>query len=210
MFDGFLQQIYFHNRVIDYITALAVFFFTILIITILKNFLIDILRTFARKRSTTIDIRFVDAFQNRIKPFINLLYFGAFFFGLNQLNIPEILDRYINILIISLLIFYAVKFIISILSYFLKNYWIKKESDSTRITAIRGIETFLKIIIWSIALIILLDNLGIQISPLVAGFGIGGIAIALAAQNILGDLFGYFIIFFDHPFEIGDFIIIDD
>ena len=79
MFDGFLQQIYFHNRVIDYITALAVFFFTILIITILKNFLIDILRTFARKRSTTIDIRFVDAFQNRIKPFINLLYFGAFF-----------------------------------------------------------------------------------------------------------------------------------
>ena len=52
--------------------------------------------------------------------------------------------------------------------------------------------------------------MGIQILPLVAGFGIGGIAIALAAQNILGDLFGYFIIFFDHPFEIGDFIIIDD
>jgi small-conductance mechanosensitive channel len=92
----------------------------------------------------------------------------------------------------------------------MENYWIKKESNATRITAIRGVETFLRIVIWVIALIVLLDNLGIQVSALVAGLGIGGIAVALAAQNLLGDLFSYFIIFFDHPFEIGDFIIIDN
>jgi len=74
----------------------------------------------------------------------------------------------------------------------------------------RGIETFLKITIWTIAVIVLLDNFGIEVSALVAGLGIGGIAIALAAQNILGDLFSYFIIYFDKPFEIGDFLIIDD
>lgn len=56
----------------------------------------------------------------------------------------------------------------------------------------------------------LIDNLGYDITTLVAGLGIGGIAVALAAQTILGDLFSYLVIFFDKPFEIGDFIIIDD
>ena len=63
--------------------------------------------------------------------------------------------------------------------------------------------------VWGIGITFLLDNLGFKISTVVAGLGIGGIAVALAAQTILGDLFSYFIIFFDRPFEIGDFIIID-
>ncbi len=209
MLYDFLQQTYFHNRVIDYISALAIFLLALLTITVLKNFLIKILKTFARKRSSTIDKRFVDTFQDRIKPFVNLLYFGSFYLGVHQLNIPALLEKFINIALIALLIFYGVRFILSIFSYFLESYWIKKEKNATRITAIKGIETVLKIIIWSIAAIILLDTLGVKVSALVAGLGIGGIAIALAAQNILGDLFSYFIIFFDRPFEIGDFLIID-
>ncbi|PIX14798.1 MAG: mechanosensitive ion channel protein MscS, partial [Elusimicrobia bacterium CG_4_8_14_3_um_filter_50_9] len=55
-----------------------------------------------------------------------------------------------------------------------------------------------------------LDNIGIKISAVIAGLGIGGIAIALAAQAVLGDLFSYFSIFFDRPFEVGDFIIIGE
>jgi len=210
MFNDFLQQVFFHNRVIDYIIALAIFFFAVLFITIFKNILVKILTSLANKSTTTIDNRFVEAFQNKMRPFINLLYFGSFYLGFYQLNIPAILEKIVNISMIALIIVYGVRFILSIFSYFLENYWIKKESNATRITAIRGIETFLKIIIWTIALIILLDNLGVQVSALVAGLGIGGIAIALAAQNILGDLFSYFIIFFDRPFEIGDFLIIGE
>ena len=56
----------------------------------------------------------------------------------------------------------------------------------------------------------LFANLGYDVTAIIAGLGIGGIAIALAAQNILGDLFNYFVIFFDRPFEIGDFIVVDD
>ena len=55
-----------------------------------------------------------------------------------------------------------------------------------------------------------MDNLGFDISAVIAGLGIGGIAIALAAQAILGDLFSYFVIFFDRPFEVGDFIVVGD
>jgi small-conductance mechanosensitive channel len=54
-----------------------------------------------------------------------------------------------------------------------------------------------------------MDNLGFEISAVIAGLGIGGIAVALAAQAVLGDLFSYFSILFDKPFELGDFVIVD-
>jgi small-conductance mechanosensitive channel len=210
MFNNLLQQEYFQNRLVDYIISLATFIIAVLLITILKNFVLKILRTMASKKTSRIDDNFVEVFQEQIKPFINLLYFGAFYLSIYHLNIPVIVEKYLNIIISALFIFFGVRFILSLISYFLENYWIKKERNATRITVIKGVETFLKIIIWSIAFIILLDNLGIQVSALIAGLGIGGIAIALAAQNILGDLFSYFIIYFDRPFEIGDFIIIDN
>jgi small-conductance mechanosensitive channel len=65
-------------------------------------------------------------------------------------------------------------------------------------------------VIWFLGLVFLLSNWGIEVTPIIAGLGIGGIAVALAAQNILGDLFSYFVIFFDRPFEAGDFIVVDD
>jgi len=71
---------------------------------------------------------------------------------------------------------------------------------------INGITLIFNFIIWVVGFVFLLDNLGFEISAVIAGLGIGGIAIALAAQAILGDLFSYFVIFFDRPFEIGDFV----
>ncbi|MBS3811525.1 MAG: mechanosensitive ion channel family protein, partial [Halanaerobiales bacterium] len=63
---------------------------------------------------------------------------------------------------------------------------------------------------WLIAILFILDNLNIEIRGLITGLGIGGIAIAFAAQTILADIFSYFTIFLDRPFDIGDFIIIGD
>jgi len=64
--------------------------------------------------------------------------------------------------------------------------------------------------VWGLATVVLLDNLGFRINTVIAGLGIGGIAVALAAQNVLGDLFAYFTIIFDRPFEIGDFLIVGE
>ena len=69
--------------------------------------------------------------------------------------------------------------------------------------SVRGIMAFIQVVIWVFAFVIVLDNLGIRVSTFVAGLGITGIAVALAAQAILGDLFSYFVIFFDRPFQIG-------
>jgi small-conductance mechanosensitive channel len=64
--------------------------------------------------------------------------------------------------------------------------------------------------LWVVIFLMVLDNLGFNITTLVASLGIGGVAVALAVQNILGDLFASLSIMLDKPFEIGDFIIVGD
>jgi len=79
------------------------------------------------------------------------------------------------------------------------------------ITGSLGVIGFIvRVVIWALVLLLTLDNLGIDVTALVAGLGIGGIAVALAVQNILGDLFASLSITFDKPFLVGDFLIIDD
>ncbi len=67
-----------------------------------------------------------------------------------------------------------------------------------------------RVVLWSLVALLILDNVGINVTTLVASMGIGGIAVALAVQNILGDLFASLSIAIDQPFVIGDFIIVDD
>jgi small-conductance mechanosensitive channel len=67
-----------------------------------------------------------------------------------------------------------------------------------------------RVTIWAFVLLLTLDNLGIEIKPLLAGLGIGGIAVALAAQNVLGDLFASLAITLDRPFVVGDALAVDD
>ncbi|GFE80333.1 hypothetical protein GCM10011487_23330 [Steroidobacter agaridevorans] len=68
----------------------------------------------------------------------------------------------------------------------------------------------INVVIWAMVLLLTLDNLGIDITALIAGLGIGGIAVALAVQNVLGDLFASLSITLDRPFVVGDFLILGD
>jgi small-conductance mechanosensitive channel len=92
----------------------------------------------------------------------------------------------------------------------LQRYIRKQEHGEEKVAQLGGLMILVNIVIWIIGIIFLIDNLGQDVTTLITGLGIGGIAVALAAQNILGDLFNYFVIFFDRPFEVGDFIIVDD
>lgn len=65
-----------------------------------------------------------------------------------------------------------------------------------------------RVLLWSVVLLAMLSNLGVNITAFVASLGVGGIAVALAVQNILGDLFASLAIAVDKPFEVGDFIVI--
>jgi small-conductance mechanosensitive channel len=116
----------------------------------------------------------------------------------------------VTVIVALVLTYFGLRFLIALMNYAIDRYWIRKEVDEGRRKSLRGVMTILKVLIWGVGITFLLDNLGFQISTVVAGLGIGGIAVALAAQTILGDLFSYFVIFFDRPFEIGDFIIIGE
>lgn len=82
--------------------------------------------------------------------------------------------------------------------------------DPAAVTTAAAVAFLGRIVVWSLALLLILDNLGINVTALIAGLGIGGIAVALAAQNVLGDLFASLAIVLDKPFVLGDFIIVGD
>jgi small-conductance mechanosensitive channel len=86
----------------------------------------------------------------------------------------------------------------------------KLQQDRAAAGSISIIAIILRVVIWVVVLLLTLDNLGINITTLVAGLGIGGIAVALAIQNVLGDLLASLSITLDKPFIVGDSLVIDD
>ena len=207
MFKGFLQQTFLHNRILDYLICLSVFLIGIIVIQIFKRFLLKRLREWAKRTTTTIDDFLIRMIEKELLP---LFYFGAFYVSIQGLTLNPALEKGINVLGLILLTIFGVRFLLAVIVYGLENYWVKKEKDVAKKQGIKGILMTIKVIVWGLAIIVLLDNFGIKVSALIAGLGIGGVAIALAAQSILGDLFSYFSIFFDRPFKIGDFIIVGD
>lgn len=85
----------------------------------------------------------------------------------------------------------------------------QQAADPDRITSSAAIAFLVRVVLWAVVGLMILDNLGVNITTLVASLGIGGIAIALAVQSILGDLFASLSIVLDKPFVVGDFIIVD-
>ena len=83
------------------------------------------------------------------------------------------------------------------------------EDDRAALGSLDIIRFIASVVIWSLVLLLTLDNLGVNITALVAGLGVGGIAVALATQNVLGDLFASLSIALDRPFVVGDFLAVD-
>ena len=83
------------------------------------------------------------------------------------------------------------------------------QTDAAGATTISMLGFLSQVALWSLVVLLILANLGIDVTALIAGLGIGGVAIALAAQNVLGDLLGSLSIVLDKPFVLGDFIIIE-
>ncbi|MGR9114320.1 MAG: mechanosensitive ion channel domain-containing protein [Gammaproteobacteria bacterium] len=86
----------------------------------------------------------------------------------------------------------------------------KTKRDGASMGALSIFNFSSQVILWSIAVLLILQNLGIDVTALVAGLGIGGVAVALSLQRILNDLFSSLSIVLDKPFVIGDFVIFDD
>ncbi|MFO7524588.1 MAG: mechanosensitive ion channel family protein [Ignavibacteriaceae bacterium] len=203
----FLNQTFLGNSYYDYLVASAILVFGMTIVTLFKKIILSRLKKWAEKTRTNLDDLLLKAVDKSILP---LIFFGVFYLAVKSLTLSDTIESILNIVTSVLITFFVVRMIISAINFSLKSYLKRYEDNERRERQLKGITGLLNLFVWSIALVFLLDNLGVKITTVVAGLGIGGIAVALAAQAVLGDLFSYFVIFFDRPFEIGDFIIVGD
>jgi len=195
------------NTVRDWAIAIGIIISSFILIRILKHIVIKKLRKYAVTTKSTFDDFIISLLQSSAVP---VLYILAVYTGLGYLSFPEKFSSIENAVIMVSITFFIIRSINAFISYFFRQALLKHEKNEQREKQSRGILLIVKVILWAIGLLFIIDNLGYDITTIIAGLGIGGIAIALAAQTILGDLFSYLVIFFDKPFEVGDFIIVDD
>jgi small-conductance mechanosensitive channel len=97
-----------------------------------------------------------------------------------------------------------------IVGYYVQRYITVHTRDGSSITTFKAIGVVTRLVVWVILGIAALSQMGIEIKPLLTGLGIGGLAVALAVQNILGDLFAAIAIVVDKPFVVGDSISVEN
>jgi small-conductance mechanosensitive channel len=142
---------------------------------------------------------------------ILLLIVFALYAGSLVLSFPPAVRRAMNAIALLSLLFQVAFWGHAIISFWLKRYLTRKtEEDVEAATTIGALGFLIKLVLWVVVLLVALQNLGIDITALITGLGIGGVAIALAVQSVLGDLFASLSIVFDKPFVVGDFIIVGD
>jgi len=207
MMQDIMQNVFLGNRIADYLICVFIFFTGFIVIKIFRHFLLKRLKKWAENTATTIDDFLVGIIQNIALP---LAHFGVLYISINTLTLDPLLKKGIDTVMMAILVMFIARLAIALTGYGFDLYSSKRGKDNTLERSLNGMLKVVKLIIWGLAVTFFLDNLGFKISAVIAGLGIGGVAIALAAQAILGDLFSYFAILFDRPFEIGDFIIIGD
>jgi small-conductance mechanosensitive channel len=127
------------------------------------------------------------------------------------LTLPPRVDQVFDVVIVVGVAVQLAIWAVTALRFAIERYYARAGKDDAGARASVGVLMFIvQMVVWGVFLLLALDNLGINITALVAGMGVGGIAIALAVQTILGDLFGSMSIALDKPFVEGDSLRIDD
>ncbi len=188
----------------------------VLFITGTLTFVFDLLRRFIASRvksvgTATGKISIISAADIIKRTRLLFLLLLAMYIALNYFDMPPKLDKMATrVIVIALILQIALWANYGI--YLWRNIYIeaRRESDAASATTVGILGFILRLLLWTLIILLILDNLGINITTLVAGLGVGGVAVALALQNILGDIFASLSIALDKPFMIGDFLVIDE
>ena len=200
-----LTQNSLENVFLGLLFAIALF----AILFIVRRLVTNRLRTLSDRTDAIWDDIVVDTVSATKLPFVVAISILA---GLTQIDLPPLIGSFPYKAMMVLLILQ-----VGVWSVHALRTWLRRKvdlsadaGDGAAITNLGVISFIAQLLIWGMVVLLLLDNLGVSITALVASLGIGGIAIALALQNILGDLFASLSIALDKPFVIGDFIVVGD
>jgi small-conductance mechanosensitive channel len=204
----YLDLEYFGNSVRAWLLAFGISVAAIAAVRLLKGLFV---RSIAKLTPTTFD-----GIQDLLADVLGrtkflLVFVLAVYAGSSALTLPGAFQRAIVIATVI-----AALFQIGLWGNAIITFWIGKivqrkiQHDAAGATTMTALGFLGRVVLWAGLLLFALDNVGVNITGLAAGIGIGGIAIALAVQSILGDLFASLSIVLDKPFVIGDFIIVDE
>lgn len=165
-------------------------------------------RALSRRTDTDVDDLVVDLLARTKILFVLLVGVWA---ASIPLALNPMLERWIRAILVVGLLLQAGFWITAGINYALERYRRRQlELDPSGATAVGALGFIARLLLWTVVVLTALANVGIDITAFIASLGIGGIAIALALQNVLGDLFASLSIVMDKPFVVGDFIIVDD
>jgi len=196
------------NSYQDWLIALGAAVLMVIFLRVLQSFFRRRMKRLAEKTPTRWDDYLVDVIGCTRLTF--LLIFGIWF-GAQFLELSGDTEWWIRITFIVALLIQAGIWGGELINVALDDYRKKKREENPEdVTTLGLIGLAGRVAVWSVVLLLVLDNLGVDITALVAGLGIGGIAVALAVQNVLGDLLASLSIVLDKPFVVGDFLMVDD
>ena len=194
----------------SYVAALVLFLGLVLVFKFLQVVVVSRMQALSKRTATDIDDVIIDAIKGIRFWILTLvaLYVSTKFFVL-----PDVLSKIIGTVVYIAVAYQAIEIALTFIEYGAKRFLEKDEDGDGEIdlgstTASHLVVLISRIVLWAFGVIFVLSNLGIEVTSLIAGLGIGGIAIALALQGVLSDLFASFSIYADKPFKIGDFVVL--
>jgi small-conductance mechanosensitive channel len=198
-----LEKSFLNNQIKNYLIFFILFVLIFIIFRIFRTAVLKRIKSLIKKTGFKIGDILISMIDTIKTPFY---WFVAFYLSLQTLTINPLILKSLTGLLIAWLAYQLIKASQVLIDYGLNKY-LAKEKDQSAQQAINFIAKFIKAVLWLIAGLVILSYFGLNITSIVAGLGVGGIAIALALQNILNDLFSSFAIYFDKPFLVGDFIV---
>lgn len=200
-----LSKELFSNTLLEYFYTLGLFFILFFVFRLFRKIILVKIKFFTKNTKNNFDDLFLEIFSGISKFFY---WFIAFFVALQILTLPNILDKILLNLFILIIVIEVITILKKIIVFFVD--YITERSCPERKSIYRIIGKALVGVVYVISFLFLLSAFGVNITALVAGLGVGGIAIAFALKEILADLFSYFTIILDKPIEVGDFIVVGD
>ena len=200
----FLQATFYNNTILEWLTAMGIVLGVYILSKIVYRIFSKVIRTITSKTKTKLDDIIVDMIE---EPIVASLVIGGIWFALMGLNMSESASARIGHIMQFAIVMMIAWLISRLLDALIEEYVIplteKTESDMDD-QFLPILRKGIRIIIWSMAIIIGLNNVGYDVTTLIAGLGIGGLAFAMAAKDTVANIFGGFTIFTDKPFAIND------
>ena len=192
-----------------YVIAALLFFGLSLLFKLIQVVVVAYLKKLSIKTVTDMDDVAIGAVAG-IRPFVYMI--TAFYISVQTLEMVNWLDQSIKLVFLVAVVWQLVNMAVIFVDYFARRALQKRnedgEIDASSATAAHMVGLLARIVLWILGLLLILSNMGVEITALVASFGVMGVAVAFAMQGILEDLFNSFSIQFDKPFQVGDYIVI--